>query len=97
MVENVRSKNGRGACKALAVWYLPHGRQAPARRCLTPTGAINPQVIGLDTSKWDEEGLFPEDGSGMTLADALELIPGIGEFDLEARGARLVEEVPATT
>ena len=96
MVEDVRRKKGRGACKALAVWYFhmaaKHLPDAP-----DPTRAINPQVIGLDTSKWDEEGLFPEDGSGMTLADALELIPGIGEFDLEARGARLVEEVPATT
>ena len=62
-----------------------------------PTRLIDPQVISLDTDKWAEEGLFPDDGSGITLADALELIPGVEEFDLEARGARLVEDVPATT
>jgi flavin-dependent dehydrogenase len=82
--------------QALAVWYF----QMAAKHLPDPPDParkINPQVIGLDTSKWDEEGLFPDDGSGMSLADALELIPGIEEFDLEARGARLVEDVPATT
>ena len=38
-----------------------------------------------------------DDGTGMTLSDALELIPGVEEFDLEARGARLVEDVPVKT
>jgi hypothetical protein len=55
-------------------------------------------VISLDPARWEEEGLFVEAGeNGMTVAEALELIPGIEEFDLEARGARLVEDVSVTT
>jgi hypothetical protein len=39
----------------------------------------------LKPERWDEDGLFAEDG--MTLARAKELLPGIEEMDLEARGA----------
>lgn len=94
MVE--RAKQKVEVLQALAVWYFhiaaKHLPEPP-----DPARPINPQVISLDTAKWDEEGLFPDDGSGMTLADALELIPGIEEFNLETRGARLVEDVPVTT
>ena len=47
-------------------------------------------VISLDPQKWEEEGLFDE--NGLTLAQAMERLPGIvEEFDLEARGALVAE------
>ena len=52
-----------------------------------PTRAINPLAISLDPSRWEEDGLFDEDG--MTLAQARELLPGVEEFDLDAQGAAL--------
>jgi flavin-dependent dehydrogenase len=81
-----------GESSALAVWYF-HMAARHLPDPPDPQRKINPQAIGLDTSKWEAEGLFPDDGTGMSLADALELIPGVDEFDLEARGARLVEDV----
>jgi hypothetical protein len=42
-------------------------------------------MISLDPAKWEEEGLF--DPNGVTLAQALERLPGVEEFDLEVRGA----------
>lgn len=57
-----------------------------------PTRPINPLMVSLKPEKWEEEGLFAEDG--MTLARALEVIPGIEEYDLEARGAKLVSDTP---
>jgi hypothetical protein len=45
-------------------------------------------VVSLDPEKWEEEGLFDE--NGWTLERALELIPGIEAYDLEARSAVLV-------
>jgi hypothetical protein len=53
-----------------------------------PERPINPLVISMDSAKWEQEGLFdvsPEDG--MTLSQALELLPGVEEFDLEKQGA----------
>ena len=46
-------------------------------------------LFSLQPGKWEQEGLFSDDG--WTLAEALELIPGIEEYDLEARAAVLVE------
>lgn len=92
-----RAKQKVRVLQALAVWYwymaAKHLPEPPdfSRR-------IDPQVISLDPARWEEEGLFVEAGeNGMTVAEALELIPGIEEFDLEARGARLVEDVSVTT
>ncbi len=72
--------------KAMAV-YIFHlaARQLPEPP--DPTRPINALAISLDTGKWEEEGLFDDDG--MTLAEALELLPGVEEFDLEAQGAQL--------
>ena len=47
--------------------------------------AINPLAISLQPEQWEEDGLFSDDG--LTLAQALEQLPGIEEMDLEARGA----------
>jgi flavin-dependent dehydrogenase len=72
--------------KALAVWLF---HQA-AKHLPEPPDQdrpINPLAVSLKPEKWEEEGLFDDDG--LTLAQALEQLPGIEEFDLEARGAVL--------
>ena len=46
---------------------------------------INPYAVSLQPERWEEDGLFS--GEGLTLAQALERLPGIEEMDLEARGA----------
>jgi flavin-dependent dehydrogenase len=82
-----RAKEKVRVLQAVAIWTFhlaaKHLPDPP-----DPTRRINPQVISLDPEKWEEEGLFTDDG--WTLQDALDLIPGIEEFDLEARGAVLV-------
>jgi hypothetical protein len=84
-----RSKKKVEVLQALAVWYF-HMAAKHLPDPPDPERPINPQVISLDPQKWEEEGLFVEQGSGMTLPQALELIPGIEEYDLEARAAELV-------
>lgn len=77
--------------KAVAVWTFHMGaKHLPEPP--DPTRPINPLMVSLKPEKWEEEGLFAEDG--MTLARALEVIPGIEEYDLEARGAKLVSDTP---
>ncbi len=74
--------------KAVAVWTFHMGaKHLPEPP--DPERAINPLAVSLRPEKWEEEGLFAADG--MTLAQALELIPGIEEYDLEARGAVRVD------
>jgi hypothetical protein len=80
----VRAHEKVRVLQAIAVWtFFMAAKHLPDPP--DPERAINPQVISLHPEKWEEEGLFDE--NGMTLAQALELIPGIEEFDLEARGA----------
>ncbi|MEJ7784400.1 MAG: FAD-dependent monooxygenase [Solirubrobacteraceae bacterium] len=79
-----RAKQKVEVLQAIAVWTFHMGAKHLPNPP-DPERPINPQVISLHPEKWEEEGLFSEDG--MTLAQALELIPGIEEFDLEARGA----------
>ena len=47
--------------------------------------AVNPFAVSLHPERWEEDGLFS--GDGLTLAQALEQLPGIEEMDLEACGA----------
>ena len=83
-----RAKKKVEILQAIAVWTFHMGaKHLPDPP--DPERPVNPQVISLRPEKWEEEGLFSDDG--MTLAQALELIPGIEEFDLEAQGAVLVE------
>ncbi len=41
-------------------------------------GPVNPLAVGLDPSKWEDDGLL--DGSGLTIEDARGLCPGIDAF-----------------
>jgi flavin-dependent dehydrogenase len=52
-----------------------------------PNRPIEALAISLSPERWEEDGLFAEDG--MTLAQARELLPGVEEFDLQAQGAAL--------
>jgi flavin-dependent dehydrogenase len=68
--------------QAIAVWLF----HKAAKQLPDPPGedvAIDPLAISLKPDKWEEDGLFSDDG--MTLAQALELLPGIEEYSLEDR------------
>jgi flavin-dependent dehydrogenase len=70
--------------KALAVWIF----HKAARNLPDPPDenvAINPLAISLQPEQWEADGLFSDEG--MTLAQALEQLPGIEDMDLAARGA----------
>jgi hypothetical protein len=70
--------------RALAVWIF----HKAARNLPDPPDeniAINPLAISLQPEQWEADGLFSDDG--MTLAQALEQLPGIHDMDLAARGA----------
>jgi len=70
--------------KALAVWIF----HKAARNLPDPPDesvAINPLAISLQPEQWEADGLFSDDG--LTLAQALEQLPGIEDMDLAARGA----------
>lgn len=73
--------------KAMAV-YIFHLAAKHLPDPPDPARPINVLAISLDPDRWEEEGLFADDG--MTLAQAREMLPGVEEFDLEAQGAALV-------
>jgi hypothetical protein len=51
---------------------------------------INPRAIGLHPERWEEDGLFSDDG--ISYAEAVKLVPGIEEFHLEERGAKVAAQ-----
>jgi flavin-dependent dehydrogenase len=82
-----RAKEKVEVMKAVAVWTFHMGaKHLPDPP--DPGRPIDPLMVSLRPEKWEEEGLFTDDG--WTLEQALELIPGIEEYDLEARAAVLV-------
>jgi hypothetical protein len=72
--------------KALAV-YIFHMAAKHLPEPPDPERPINALAISLHPEKWEEDGLFADDG--ITLAQAREVLPGIEEFDLEKQGAVL--------
>ena len=86
-----RAKEKVEVMKAVAVWTFHMGaKHLPEPP--DPERPINPLMVSLRPEIWDQEGLFSDDG--MTLAQALAVIPGIDEYDLEARGAKLADGTP---
>jgi flavin-dependent dehydrogenase len=70
--------------KAIAVWTFHMGaKHLPEPP--DPSRAINPLAVSLKPDQWEADGLFSEDG--ITLEQAVKVIPGIEEYDLEARVA----------
>jgi hypothetical protein len=79
-----RARQKTETIKALAVWIF----HKAARNLPDPPDEnvpVNPLGISLQPDRWEEDGLFA--GEGLTLAQAVEKLPGIEEMDLEARGA----------
>lgn len=69
---------------ALAVWIF----HKAARNLPDPPDenrGVNPKAISLNPERWEQDGLYSDDG--ISLAQALEMLPGVEELDLEARGA----------
>jgi 2-polyprenyl-6-methoxyphenol hydroxylase-like FAD-dependent oxidoreductase len=60
--------------EALAVIVFWEALGALPGHGLDETAKINPYAIGLDPTKWEDDGLL--DGSGLTLAEARERYPG---------------------
>ena len=74
--------------KAIAVWTFHMGaKHLPEPP--DPSRPINPLAVSLKPDQWEAEGLFSDDG--ITLEQAVKVIPGIEEYDLEARGAVRVD------
>jgi len=70
--------------KALAIWlFFKAAASLPTQP--DPERRIDALGISLHPERWEEEGLYSDEG--MTLAEASELLPGIDEFWLESRGA----------
>ena len=70
--------------KALAIWLF-HKAAASLPTQPDPERRVDALAMSLHPERWEEEGLYSEDG--MTLAEASALLPGIDEFWLESRGA----------
>ena len=87
-----RARRKTETIKALAVWIF----HKAARQLPDPpdeNAVTNPFAISLKPEQWEADGLFS--GEGMTLAQAVEQLPGIEEMDLEARGALVAGAAPA--
>jgi flavin-dependent dehydrogenase len=72
--------------KAVAVWIFHKAAENLDERPAEDV-PINPGAVSLHPERWEQDGLFA--GDGMTLVRARELLVGIEEMDLEARGAAL--------
>ena len=82
LLERARQKTE--TIKAIVVWIF-HKAAKNLPEPPDETVAINPYAVSLQPERWEEDGLFS--GEGLTLAQALEQLPGIEEMDLAARGA----------
>jgi hypothetical protein len=72
--------------KALALWLFHKAAQSLPEPP-DPEARINPLAVSLHPERWDEEGLYSDDG--WTLAEATAMLPGVEEFWLEAQGAKV--------
>jgi flavin-dependent dehydrogenase len=84
LIERAREKID--LLKSLAVWtFFKAARNLPDPP--DESRPINAFAISLHPENWEKDGLYSDDG--ITLAHAREVLPGIEEMDLEARGAAL--------
>jgi flavin-dependent dehydrogenase len=79
-----RSKKNVEIIHAAAVWIF-HKAAKNLPEQPDENRPINLMAISLNPDRWEQDGLYAEEG--MSLARARELLPGIEEMDLEARGA----------
>ena len=87
-----RARRKTQTAKALAVWIF-HRAARNLPEAPDENTVINPLAISLQPDRWEADGLFS--GEGLSLVQALELLPGIEEMDLEARGAVVAGMAPA--
>jgi flavin-dependent dehydrogenase len=73
--------------KALALWLF-HKAAVNLPDPPDPEARINPLAVSLHPERWEEEGLFSDDG--WTLAEATAMLPGVEEFWLASQGATAV-------
>ncbi len=79
-----RSKQHVETVKAMALWiFQKAAKHLPEQP--DDQRPINLYALSLHPERWDQDGLYAE--HGMTIAEAIELLPGVEEMDLEARGA----------
>jgi 2-polyprenyl-6-methoxyphenol hydroxylase-like FAD-dependent oxidoreductase len=79
-----RSRKNIQSVRAMAVWIFHKAAENLPEKPGDDV-KINPAAISLDPSRWEADGLFADDG--MSLNEAKEILVGIEEMDLEARGA----------
>jgi flavin-dependent dehydrogenase len=89
-----RARQKTETLKALAVWIF-HKAAKHLPEPPDETVPINPLAISLQPDRWEQDGVFS--GDGLTLAQAIERLPGIEEMDLDARGAQIAGVAPATS
>jgi hypothetical protein len=68
--------------EAVAVWIFHKAAESLGEDAPDQNATINPYAIGMDPSRWEQDGLL--DGSGMTLAEAREVATGIDNLSIEA-------------
>ncbi len=79
-----RSRKNLKYLKALAVWIF-HKAASNLPEPPDENRPINWLAISLHPERWEADGLYSDDG--ISLVQAREMLPGIEEIDLEARGA----------
>ncbi len=79
-----RARHNIQIARALAVWAFHKAARNLDERP-DDNVPVNPLAISLQPERWEQDGLYA--GDGVSLVRALELLPGIEEIDLEARGA----------
>jgi hypothetical protein len=87
-----RSQKNLQTVYAMAVWIFHKAAENLPEKPADDV-KINPAAISLDPSRWEADGLTG--GEGMSLNDAKEILVGIEEMDLEARGAAASHAAPA--
>jgi hypothetical protein len=83
-----RTQKNIHSVRAMAVWIFHKAAENLPEKPADDV-AIDPAKISLDPSRWESDGLF--EGDGMSLNQAREILVGIDEMDLEARGANASE------
>ncbi len=79
-----RARHNVQITQAFAVWIF-HKAAGNLPEQPDADQPINPLKMSLSPERWEADGLI--DPAGISLNQALEMLPGIEEMDLEARGA----------
>lgn len=79
-----RYRDNADMLEALAIVLLSKAAEhLPEEHRLDPDARINPAAIGLDPEQWEKDGLFAQNGNGLTLAEARQRVPGVERMLLD--------------